>query len=141
MSTIYTVRFSSQSSMAWDPVVQLMLEKGANVNRHGYVFIRHTPLTYAAILNRPSIVRRLLDAGADTDLMTNDGLTALHVAAEGCYLEVVLVLLEKGANIEAVTQQRPGVLLPCTMKPPYPQTPLAIAAETSGPGSKSIHAA
>jgi len=47
-------------------------------------------------------VDALLAAGADPNLETRIGKTALMFAAEKCHLDVVKVLLEKDANIRAV---------------------------------------
>ena len=49
-------------------------------------------------------VRLLLKDGADPNLAQGDGLTALHVAAEEGYLEIVELLLGAGAKIEAKTR-------------------------------------
>jgi ankyrin repeat protein len=80
-----------------------------------------TPLMFAALLNDdPEIVRALLDAGADPDAETHDGMTALmwalqaetHDPEEGDLagflardrrrLETAALIVESGANVNAV---------------------------------------
>lgn len=52
--------------------------------------------------NRRQIVYSLLEAGAKIDLKTNDGRTPLHFAAQGLDLDVVVFLLQKGADPRAI---------------------------------------
>lgn len=53
-------------------------------------------------------VKQLLDEGMDVNVITwgpkSKGMTPLHLAAEGGYLEVMDELLERGANIDARTK-------------------------------------
>ena len=44
----------------------------------------------------------LLAAGANADLARNDGATALWIASQMGHDHVVKVLLQKGANVDAV---------------------------------------
>jgi ankyrin repeat protein len=78
-------------------IIELLLKNGAHLNaitsRHGT-----TPLHYAAALNRPHVVRALLQAGANTDARFLDGYTILHDAAFNGHLDVVACLLRAGAN-------------------------------------------
>lgn len=70
-----------------------------------------TPLTWAVLCNKPAIVRRLLDAGADTDAIVHstdrgneaaaDGATPLWIAAYNGSFEIADMLLKAGADLDA----------------------------------------
>ncbi len=51
-----------------------------------------------------AVVRSLLEEGADVNAARGDGLTALHLAAEGGHPEVAAALLDAGAPVEAGTR-------------------------------------
>lgn len=53
----------------------------------------------------PEKVLRLLKLGADIDVRSSKGKSALHCAAKAGFLNVINVLLENGANIDAVDQK------------------------------------
>ena len=50
------------------------------------------------------VVRLLLEAGAQKDIVMQDGATALHLAAQNGHLDVVRLLLEAGAHKDTVMQ-------------------------------------
>jgi len=81
----------------------------------------NAPLADAAMRGDLDEVRELLAAGADVDAAQGDGMTALHWAAELGAEEMVKVLLEAGARVDAGT--RLGDF-----------TPLHVAAERTHPG-------
>ena len=60
---------------------------------------QRTALQAACSQDCISIVKILLEKGADVTVATNDGLTPLHIASSNGHIEVVKMLLEKGANI------------------------------------------
>lgn len=83
---------------AWhEDVVDLMLEHGADVNERGG-FRRGTVLTTAANAGSISLLRKLLDAGAEVDL-NKDGFT-LWQAILGEHTGMVGLLLRLGVNSE-----------------------------------------
>ena len=58
----------------------------------------HTLLAGAAATNQLDIVTLLLDAGADVDIPSDSGFTALHYAVQENHLDAVRVLLDHNAN-------------------------------------------
>lgn len=63
------------------------------------------PLPYACRGDKgehPEKVLNLLKLGADIDVRSSKGKTALHCAAKAGFLKVINVLMENGANIDAV---------------------------------------
>jgi ankyrin repeat protein len=77
-----------------EKMVDLLLQQGASiggVNTYGYTIL-HT----AAASGLTSIVRQLIDAGADVNYVSNrDGFTPLLCAVRAGHVEVVKLLLEK----------------------------------------------
>ena len=58
-----------------------------------------TALNWCAIINRPKILRMLIDAGADVNIQGNDGSTALHWCAINNRPKIVRMLLDYGADV------------------------------------------
>jgi ankyrin repeat protein len=86
-------------------VLPLLVERGARVNADPY---RGTPLVRAAATGRVATVRWLLDHGADVNQRSTYGgphhgvdVTALHIAAQNDHVDVVRLLVEGGADLEA----------------------------------------
>jgi len=80
-------------------LVQRLLWKGADPNAQtpeGDTPLMHTTTAYVANL--------LLDAGADVNLANVNGFTALHYSGHEGALEVVAVLLVRGADANKVTK-------------------------------------
>jgi hypothetical protein len=82
-------------------VVRLLAEPGVDPGAAASVY---TPLARAAELGHLGAARLLLDGGADPSHVAGDGATAL-MAAAGCgqYLEVLRLLLARGAAVDAVS--------------------------------------
>ena len=59
----------------------------------------------------PEKVLRLLKLGADIDVRSSKGKSALHCAAKAGFLKVIDVLLEKGADIDAVDNRGESSLM------------------------------
>ncbi|PWY68625.1 ankyrin, partial [Aspergillus heteromorphus CBS 117.55] len=108
-----------QNTLSWaawnglEEVVQLLLDMGPGV---GFSNWEHDSgaLIRASQQGYESIIRRLVQAGADVRAKRYDGCTVLHQAASHGHLGVLKMMLEWGADIEAETYCR--------------RTPLADAA-------------
>ena len=83
--------------------VELLLEAGADVQQVGYM--GWTPLIAAVHVGqepeRVELVRRLLDAGAEPHHKADEGMTALHFAAQRMVVPVAELLLAAGADLGA----------------------------------------
>lgn len=65
----------------------------------------HLPeLVYWASLGELAEVEKSLANGTDVNSADEEGYSALHAAAENGYLDVVKLLVEKGANVQHKTQ-------------------------------------
>jgi ankyrin repeat protein len=80
-------------------IVQLLLDKGANVNALDHKF--WTPLHRAAFSGNTSSAVLLLKKGADVGAMDVNGQTPLHIAANAGQYFVVLELLRWHADVNA----------------------------------------
>ena len=95
-----------------ETIVVMLLNAGANPNQGSKLTYSlgsiEYPLNMAAASGRPSIVQKLIDAGAKVDRVTRLGQTALHAVAIDRQprverrVEVVRLLLENGVPIDAV---------------------------------------
>lgn len=84
--------------------IRALVERGADVDADVY---RGTALTWAAATGRTAAVRALLALGADVNRRGTfggpghgQGVTALHLAAQAGHLEVIVALLDAGADRE-----------------------------------------
>ncbi|KAI0468009.1 hypothetical protein F4859DRAFT_222325 [Xylaria cf. heliscus] len=83
-------------------IVQLLIQRGAEVNRPARFGITYTPLQRAAERNNVEIVKLLLENGADVNAapaMLN-GATALQFAAIHGNCQIAMMLIEHGARLD-----------------------------------------
>src|SRR5262249_12985562 len=93
--------------------VRVLLAKGAKVNDE--MDINGSPLHLAAAYGVPGIAGDLIAAGANIEAEGDPaGAHPLHVAADSGNTEVVLLLLDHGAKVDARDrQQRTPLMLAC----------------------------
>jgi ankyrin repeat protein len=90
------------------------LNAGADVNAldiHG----QHAPLITATTCGNLTIVKILLEKGANTEL-SSEGYTPLLVACSAGYLDIAKELIKYGANIEAIDDEGNTPLLIATLE-------------------------
>jgi len=81
---------------------RILLNRGVDVNK-GTELTKETPLHKAAELGNVEIATMLLDAGCVVDQPDNRGSTPLLCAAQEGHVNVVQLLVERGANLRNVT--------------------------------------
>ena len=91
--------------------VRLLLARGAVVDRNGTGWMTGTSLHAGASGSHATVVRVLLDAGADPNNRQGHGYTPLHSAAANGDLESVELLLDAGADPAATNDERQTPLM------------------------------
>lgn len=113
-----------------EEIVDLLIDNIADVNsspKYNFTFCLHatskTPLGIAIKKKNLTLVEKLITAGADVNISSwNDYWTPLHLAAELNAIEIALLLINNGANVNAVSNISLGY---CTT------TPLRIAIKNN----------
>ena len=85
------------------PKINTLLKQGANINAREHIN-GHFALQYAVYWPDASLVKLLLDKGADVNLTDTGGTTALIDATRSSgpeYTAIVKLLVERGANVRA----------------------------------------
>jgi ankyrin repeat protein len=85
-------------------VVQLMLERGADINSRDAH--NRTPLQRAASSGKLDVARLLVDRGAEVEPPDRRGWTPLHSASRYGHLEISRILVDHGANVNARQSRR-----------------------------------
>ncbi|XP_066918341.1 ankyrin repeat domain-containing protein 17-like [Clytia hemisphaerica] len=81
--------------------VKLLLDRGSDVNAQ-IETNRNTALTLACFQGRTEVVGLLLDRHANVEHRAKTGLTPLMEAASGGYVDVGRVLIDRGADVNAI---------------------------------------
>ncbi len=79
-------------------VARYLILKGADVNQPSNNGFHVFPIHSAAAGNYNSIVRTLIENGANVNVKQQAGVTPLHTAAQNGNLELLILLLENGAE-------------------------------------------
>ena len=82
-----------------------LINSGINVNEPEKIgnSYMHSPLTLATQKNMKNTVKALLDSSADPNwVLEKDGNTALHLAVKNTNIEIIELLLQKGANLKII---------------------------------------
>lgn len=86
-------------------IARFLVLKGADVNiasKNGYHLF---PLHSAVLANNLGISKMLLTAGAYPNVCQKDGIAALHTAAQLGNIEMIVLLLEHGADVALTTDE------------------------------------
>lgn len=95
----YTVNYHDDLEHDFPDIARLLIEAGANIDAREED--GDTPLSIAAMNQKPATFAVLMAAKADPNLAANDGRTPLIYAAEAGNSTMVSALLDAGANINA----------------------------------------
>ena len=74
------------------------------LTRHGM-----TPVHLAVYLGRSDVLRALVDAGADVNLVCDGNVTPLHLAVARCNMEMAKYLLDNGADPNVISNSSIGL--------------------------------
>jgi len=89
-------------------VVQLLINAGANVNEaHNYINLWDRPysaLHAATVGGHADVVEQLLTSGANVAISDDRGYAPIHIAAERAFDTIVQVLIDAGADTNALTK-------------------------------------
>ena len=89
-----------------DGAVELLLNRGAEINIQAQNMDGETALYMAAWNGHETVVRLLLDRGAEINTQNKNGWTALYGAASGGHETIVRLLLDRGAEINIQAQNK-----------------------------------
>lgn len=85
-------------------IVDLLLARGAEVDARSHNALANTPLHAALAGEHRATARRLVEHRADVNAIEEGGYTPLHQAADLGDVEMVRLLLERGARIDVKTE-------------------------------------
>jgi ankyrin repeat protein len=96
------------SGYGYREIVELLLDRGANINQKNFYHGEDTCLRYASENGHKDIVELLLNRGAiisaitssdEDEFLSENGTNCLLYASEKGHIEIVELLLERGANV------------------------------------------
>lgn len=111
--------------------VQRIVESGAEVNFFGW-----PPITYAAFNNHPTIVEYLIKKGAEVNAKTENGSTALYLAARNGFTDVVKMLLRFDAD-PTIANQYGETAVDAAMKGNFDEI-LGLLRDAGGRSGKTL---
>lgn len=129
-------------------IVQLLLAAGASLSavdkNAGESEGEHQPLHHAVLGQNRAVVEALLDAGADVNALTNDGNTPLIMAIQRGNLDLMRLLVERGAAVTKFSRKRfrpplravSDYSLPWAVKPAIVAFLLQAGADPNATGSR-----
>ncbi|HKG57592.1 MAG TPA: ankyrin repeat domain-containing protein [Candidatus Limnocylindrales bacterium] len=82
---------------------RVLIHAGSDVNAVSRNAMKVRPLNSAAAARRDEVARMLIEAGADVSSVMADGFTPLHAAAQNGDIELIDLLLDRGARLDART--------------------------------------
>ena len=109
---------TSVSTRALTPRLAVLIAAGANVKAATRYNI--TPLSLACTNGSTAIIERLLQAGVDPNSKSEEGETALMTAARTGMPEALKLLLDRGANVNAVEPEFQQTALMLTVRENHP---------------------
>ena len=88
-----------------EDIVRILLRNHANPNSSSQNGFQVFPL-HAALGNQQDIIAKMLiEAGAEVNVVQSSRITPLHIAAQYGNIDMIIILLENGANIAIQTDQ------------------------------------
>ncbi len=82
-------------------IAEMLIEHGADVNAEAIGGLRAVHLAVTGENRTEEMVSVLLEAGASVDAEASTGITALHIAAGEDSVEIVQLLIDEGADVNA----------------------------------------
>ncbi|KAK9849299.1 hypothetical protein MYU51_014545 [Penicillium brevicompactum] len=98
---------SAASRRGEQDIIQMLLEKGAEVNMHPEDWPLSKPLYFASSEGHYDTVLLLLEKGADVNVQDDEFGYPLEVAAHNGHQDIVKLLLERGANVDLFDAHNP----------------------------------
>ncbi len=88
-----------------EDIVRILLRNHANPNAYSQNGFQSYPI-HAALLNQhDTIAKMLIEAGAEVNVVQNSRISPLHIAAQQGNIDLIIILLENGANIQIQNDQ------------------------------------